>query len=155
VDAAWKQLPSRQRFPCDSKHLEVIRDYPAFLQKHPDFGKTDALREKGRQAIAFSAGDWPVYINLDGHEALFNRFQMGESWIAYPVAGVLAHERIHALGNLSESAGLHEELLLDQRFRREGKLPESFDLDRLEQQYLEAVARERKRPTGNAIPSHQ
>jgi hypothetical protein len=69
---------------------------------------------------------------------------MGEYWVAYPVAGVLAHERIHAMGDLSEAAALLEELRLDRRFRDEGKLPKTFDLDGLQQQYLEALAEERR-----------
>ena len=56
--------------------------------------------EKGRQAFAFSISfDWPIFVNLDGHGLLLERFNQGGYWIAFAVAGVLAHERIHAMGN--------------------------------------------------------
>jgi len=58
-------------------------------------------------------------------------------------AGVLAHERVHAMGDLSEAAGLAPEFELDKRFRAEGKLPLEFDLPGLENQYRQALEAER------------
>jgi hypothetical protein len=149
VNAAWNQIPANQRFPCDVIHLIVIRDYEVFLKSHPEISGNDSLRERGRQAFAFSISfDWPIFVNLDGHGLLLERYNQGGYWIAFAVAGVLAHERVHAMGNPSESAGLLEEFRLDQAFQKRGKLPiDVFDLGKLRRQYANALAEEERLPS--------
>jgi hypothetical protein len=144
ISAAWNSLPPEQGFPCDPDHLAVILDYESFLKAHPDLAASAALREKGRHAFAFSlSGAWPIYINVGLHPALADAFNHSQRWVAFAIAGVLAHERVHAMGNLSEVAGLLAEFQLDKRFQREGKLPQAFDIRVLEQQYHEALNQEK------------
>jgi len=93
------------------------------------------LREKGRHAFAFSiSATWPIYINLDSHQPLVSAFLTSRLWIAFAIAGVLAHERVHATGTPSESAGLFAEYELDRRFQEQGKLPREFDLEGMRKQ---------------------
>jgi hypothetical protein len=144
VSAAWSLLPPEQRFPCDSEHLVVIRDLAKFLRAHPDIAANAALLEKARHAFAFSiSATWPIYINLDSHQSLGDAYTNSQRWVAFAVAGVLAHERVHAMGNLSESAALLAELRLDKCFRNEGKLPTAFDMPGLERQYIDALDKEK------------
>jgi hypothetical protein len=132
--AAWKALPLEQRFPCDPEHLAIVEDYAAFLEGHPDVAADPVLREKGRHAIAFVVSmSWPIYINLDSHRQMVEAYR-SNSWMAFAVAAMLVHERVHATGEASEAAGLRAELSLDQRFRKAGKLPARFDLRGMEQQ---------------------
>jgi transcriptional regulator with XRE-family HTH domain len=142
ISAAWNALPAELRLPCDPEHLVVIRDYDAFLKTHPDLAANATLRERARQAFAFTiTAAWPVYINLGPHQSITGAFDRSP-WIAFAIAGVLVHERVHAMGNLSEAAGLQAEFQLDQRFQSEGKLPEAFDIRGLERQYRDALNQE-------------
>jgi hypothetical protein len=143
VAAAWRELPSDQRFPCDGEHIVLVPDFTGFLKAHPDIAARPDLREKARHAFAFSiSATWPIYINLDSHQPLIDAFLTSRPWIAFAIAGVLAHERVHATGTLSESRGLLAEYELDCRFRERGKLPREFDLEGLRKQYREALDRE-------------
>jgi hypothetical protein len=93
--------------------LAMVPDVAAFLEAHPDIAARPDLREKARHAFAFSiSATWPIYVNLDSHQPL----------IAFAIAGVLAHERVHATGTLNESAGFFAECELDRHFRERGKL---------------------------------
>jgi hypothetical protein len=140
VAAAWRRLPSDQRFPCDAEHVVLVPDFARFLESHADIAARPDLREKARHAFAFSiSATWPIYINLDSHRPLVNAFLTSRPWIAFAIAGVLAHERVHATGTLSESAGLFAEYELDRRFSEQGKLPREFDLQALKAQYRNAL----------------
>jgi len=142
VSAAWRALPPERVLPCDPNHLVVIQDYPAFLKTHPDLASHAILRERARHAFAFTiTAAWPIYINLCSHLAIVDAYKR-HPWVAFMVAGVLAHETVHAMGNLSEASGLLTELQLDKRFQSEGHLPETFDILGLELQYREAVRQE-------------
>ena len=135
--AAWKALPAEQRFPCDAEHVVVVKNYAAFLDEHPELAANAALRERGRHAMAFViSAAWPIYINLDGHQDFVDSYRENP-WVAFPMAGMLAHERVHATGEGSEAAGLRAELALDRRFRESGKLPAAFNLILMERQVLE------------------
>jgi hypothetical protein len=102
----------------------MVPDFAAFLEAHPDIAARPDLREKARHAFAFSiSATWPIYINLDSHQPLIDAFLTSRPWIAFAIAGVLAHERVHATGTLNESAGLFAEYDLDRHFREQGKLP--------------------------------
>ena len=57
---------------------------------------------------------------------------------------MLVHEQVHVRGDVRESSALLEELLIDRRFRREGKLPASVNLNELADQYLTALESERR-----------
>jgi hypothetical protein len=145
IDAAWHRLPPDLRFPCDSGHLELVPDFAGFLTAHPDIAARPDLHEKARHAFAFSiSATWPIYINLDSHQPLVNAFVTSRPWIAFAIAGVLAHERIHANGELSEAAGLLAEYELDRRFWEQGKLPREFDLEGMREQYRDALNQEEK-----------
>ena len=144
LKTAISRLPEDQQFPCDPRHVIVIRDIAGFLRDHPEIAGRADLRWKAEHAMAFTIGpSWPVYINLSSHRALPDAYDRGFSWAAYMFAGVLAHERVHAMGDLSEAAGLAAEFELDKRFRAEGKLPLEFDLPGLENQYRQALEAER------------
>jgi hypothetical protein len=145
IRAAWEALPANVWFPCDSHHIVVVRDYAAFLRSHQDLASNWELREKGRKAFAFVIlpYSWPIYINLDGHQDVPIAYTLGNTWIAAALAGVLAHERVHAMGNSSEAAGLQEEMRLDIAFLLEGRLPPTFNIAKLEEQYRAAVTAER------------
>lgn len=144
LKAAMSQLPDDLRFPCDPEHLIVIRDLRAFLQDHPDIAADGNLRWKAEHAMAFTVGaSWPVYINLTSHRTLPDAYDRGLVWIACVFAGVLAHERIHALGDPSEAMGLAAELSLAKRFHAAGKLPADFDVAGLERQWRDAAAAEK------------
>ena len=144
--AAMSQLPEQLRFPCDAEHVTVIRDVRSFLNEHPDIAADPELRRKAEHAMAFTVrASWPLYINLTSHRALPDAYDRGLSWVACVFAAVLAHERVHAMGNASEAAGLAAELALDKSFRAEGKLPAAaFDLAGLEKQWREALEAERR-----------
>ena len=143
LSAAWNSLPPEQGFPCDSDHLVVILDYEAFLKGHAGLSRNTTLRERARHAFAFTiTAAWPIYINLGPHQAIADAFDRSQPWIAFAVAGVLAHEKTHAMGDLSEAAGLLAEWQLDQRFQSEGKLPKLFDIRGLERQYREVLGQE-------------
>jgi hypothetical protein len=145
IRSAWNQLPADQRFPCDPDHLVVILDLQDFLKTHENIAVNKQLREKARHAIAFTISSaWPIYVNLESHKPLVDAYMDSQRWIMFMIAGVLAHERVHAMGTASESAALHAELELDTIFWKLGKLPNSFDLLLLERQYADALARERK-----------
>jgi hypothetical protein len=62
----------------------------------------------------------------------------------YVLAGMLVHEQVHIRGDARESSALLEELLVDRRFGREGKLTAAVDLNALADQYLSALESERK-----------
>jgi hypothetical protein len=142
ISAAWRALPPERVLPCDPNHLVVILDFPAFLKTHPDLASHAILRERTRQAFAFTiTAAWPIYINLGSHLTIVDAYKR-YPWVAFMVAGVLAHETVHAMGNLSEASGLLTEFQLDRRFQREGQLPETFDIPGLELQYREAVRQE-------------
>jgi hypothetical protein len=146
ISAAWNSLPAERRFPCDPDHLAVILDFEAFLKAHPDLAANATLRERGRQAFAFTiTASWPIYINLGPHQAIADAYNGSQRWIAFAIAGVLAHERVHAMGDLSEAAGLLAEFQLDQRFQSEGRLPTVFDIRGLERQYRDALSQEKAR----------
>lgn len=143
VAAAWRQLPSDQRFPCDSEHIVLIHDFAGFLKAHPDIAARPDLCEKARNAFAFSiSATWPIYINLDSHRQLVDAYVTSRTWVAFAIAGVLAHERVHANGELSEAAGLLAEYELDRAFREQGKLPREFDLEGMKEQYRDALNQE-------------
>ena len=145
LKASMSRLPAAQRFPCDSEHVVVIRDIQDFLRTHPEISARADLRWKAEHAMAFTVGPvWPVYINLSSHRTLADAYQRGLDWVACVFAGVLAHERVHATGTISESAGLAAEFELDSRFRAEGRLPVEFDLQGLERQCREAKELERQ-----------
>jgi hypothetical protein len=146
VAAAWRELPSDQRFPCDAEHIVLVPDFAGFLKAHPDIAARPDLREKARHAFAFSiSSTWPIYINLDSHQPLVHAFLTSRPWIAFAIAGVLAHERVHATGTLSESRGLSAEYELDRRFREQGKLPREFDLEGMKKQCREALNQEEQK----------
>jgi hypothetical protein len=145
LKAAISRLPEDQRFPCDPRHVIVIRDIAGFLRDHPEIANRADLRWKAEHAMAFTIGpSWPVFINLSSHRALPDAYDRGLSWVAYMFAGVLAHERVHAEGNLSEAAGLAAELEFDKRFRAKGKLPLEFDLPALQNQCRQALDAEQR-----------
>jgi hypothetical protein len=145
VAAAWRHLPSDQRFPCDPDHIVLVHDFAGFLKTHPDIAGRPDLREKARNAFAFSiSATWPIYINLDSHRPLLDAYITSRPWVAFAIAGVLAHERVHAAGDLSEAAGLLAEYELDRGFREQGKLPREFDLEGMKEQYLDALNQEGK-----------
>ena len=147
IHAAWKVLPPELSFPCDPAHLVVIRDFESFLADHPDLAANALLRERARHAFAFTITPaWPIYVNLGPHQASADAFNRSQPWVAFAIAAVLAHERVHATGNLSEAAGLLAEFQLDQRFQSQRNLPPAFDLHQLEQQYRAALAQETTRP---------
>ncbi len=153
IRAAWRELSPEQRFPCDADHLVVIQDFAGFLKAHPDLAAHADLREKARHAFAFSiSAAWPIYINLDSHQPFVDAYTHSSPWIAFAVAGVLVHEKVHVMGNPNESPALLAEFEVDKRFQNEGKLPAAFDLHVLERQYREALDYEQKstaaKPTG-------
>ena len=144
ITAAWHVLASDQRFPCDAGHLVLIEKFTDFLRAHPAITATAKLREKARQAFAFSIDStWPIYINLDSHEAIVEAYMGSQRWVAFAIAGVLVHERVHAMGNPSEAAALLAEFQTDKRFRNENKLPPTFDLQAVARQYRDAIAEEK------------
>ena len=144
VNAGWHELPAALRFPCDAQHLIVVRDYAAFLKNHPAIASNDVLRENGRHAIGLTlSATWPIYINLDGHRVLPNRFDQGIYHMAYAMAGILVHERVHAMGTLSESAAMLEEYRLAEVFQMENKLtPLVFNFRALHRNYVRALVEE-------------
>jgi hypothetical protein len=143
VAAAWRHLPSDQRFPCDSGHIVLVPDFAGFLKARHDIAGREDLREKARNAFAFSiSAAGPIYINLDSHQRLVDSYITSRPWIAFAIAGVLAHEIVHAKGELSEAAGLLAEYELDRAFREQEKLPREFDLEGMKEQYLDALNQE-------------
>lgn len=145
IQSALNHLPPELQFPCDANHVRVIQNLASFLKSHPEIAANARVRATMEGSIAFTVGPaWPVYINLSSHQALFEAYRPGGmDWLTYVFAAVLAHERVHATGNLSEAAGLFAEFQLDQRFRAEGKLPAAFDLQGLQRQFQQALKTER------------
>lgn len=51
VDAAWKELPPDQYFPCDGSHLILIQNFGDFLKAHPNLYAIADMRERARRAF--------------------------------------------------------------------------------------------------------
>ena len=89
LKTAMSRLPEDQRFPCDPRHVMVIRDIVSFLKDHSEIANRADLRWKAEHAMAFTIGpSWPVYM----------------------FAGVLAHEIVRAAGNLRDGARITSQL---------------------------------------------
>jgi len=146
LNAAVRALPPEWAFPEDSAHIVLIRDYGAFLRTHPRIRDWPEFRRRGADAVAFSIpGSWPIFVNLDGHKPFFDAYgRPGGGWVVFILAGMLVHEQVHVRGDARESSALLEELLIDRRLRREGKLTSSVNLCELADQYLDALEAERR-----------
>ena len=146
LDRSVRALPPEWSFPNDSAHIVLIRNYGEFLASHPKIRDWPEFRTRGAEAIAFSIpGSWPIFINIDGHKPFFDvAGKPGGDWVVLILAGMLVHEQVHVRGDARESSALLEELLMDRRFRLEGRLPATVNLCELADQYLSALEAERR-----------
>ena len=145
-------LPPEWSFPLDARHLVVIHDYRQFSRSLPELALHEDLRETGQHKFGFVLNlSWPIYLNLDGYEHLVARYDRPDGkWVACLIASVLVHEQVHARGDGRESGALLEELLMDRRFARQGRLPPDTNLPLLAEQYLLALEAERALSQGRA-----
>jgi hypothetical protein len=146
INRAIRAVPAEWSFPNDDAHIIMIRDYQAFLVSHPAIRERYEFRKLGTEDIAFSVrGSWPIFVNIDRHKAFLDACnRQGGEAVLYVLAGMLVHEQVHIRGDARESSALLEELLVDRRFGREGKLTAAVDLNALADQYLSALESERK-----------
>jgi len=146
LNRALRALPPEWSFPDDDAHIILIRNYEDFLTSHPKIRDWPEFRKRGAESVAFSIpGSWPIFVNLDHHKPFFDVCaKPGGDWVIFVLAGMLVHEQVHVRGDARESSALLEELLMDRRFRREGRLPASVNLCELADQYLSALDSERR-----------
>jgi hypothetical protein len=116
LKAAIKELvrhsPEKQTVEVLTMRLIVLLDMNRYLdyKRLADPKQRDLIK---RFKTAFTLDEhWPIYINGESelYAAAEARLSEGDSPAVYKLAAVLAHERVHAEGEPSETKAIEEEI---------------------------------------------